>query len=391
MSLERFDHRAGEVLDGLTQAGTLKKLRYVTGPMGPTVSLEGEGECIVLCSNNYLGLANHPEVVEATRQGIDRYGAGTASVRFICGTFDAHRTLEEKIAKFSGTESALSYVSCWNANEAAISTAVGKQDVLLSDELNHASIIDACRLARPLRREVYKHRDLEDLRAKLEAAKDEAEITWVVTDGVFSMEGSVADMQAMVDLCREYEAVLVMDDSHGVGPLGRSGKGTAEHCGVWGEVDVVTGTLGKTLGGAAGGYVAASKRFNEILVQHSRTSLFSNALPVPVACGAAKAIDIMERDTTLVDRLHANTTRLRDGFGKLGFELQDSPSAIVPIMIGDEAEAIRMSERLLQLGVWVVAFGFPVVPRGEARLRVQVSAALEDSHLEQVLDAFSKL
>lgn len=378
-------------MDGLKQSGTLKKLRHVTGPMGPTVKLEGEGECIVLCSNNYLGLANHPEVVEATRRGLEQYGAGTASVRFICGTFDAHRELEERIARFSGTESALSYVSCWNANEAAISTAVGKQDVLLSDELNHASIIDACRLARPLRREVYRHRDLEDLRGKLEAAKNEAEITWVVTDGVFSMEGSVADMKAMVDLCREYEAVLVMDDSHGVGPLGRSGKGTAEHCGVWGEVDVVTGTLGKTLGGAAGGYVAASRRFTEILVQHSRPSLFSNALPVPVACGAAKAIEIMERDTSLVDRLHSNTTRLRDGLRGLGFEVQDSPSAILPIMIGDEAEAIRKSERLLELGVWVVAFGFPVVPRGEARLRVQVSAALTDAHLEHILDAFGKL
>ena len=290
--------------------------------------------------------------------------------------------------------------------------------MLLSDELNHASIIDACRLARPLRREVYKHRDLDELRKKLEAAKSEAEITWVVTDGVFSMEGSVADMKAMVELCNEYEAVLIMDDSHGVGPLGKSGKGTAEHCGVWGEIDVVTGTLGKALGGAAGGYVAASRRFTEILVQRSRTSLFSNALPVPVACGAAKAVEILERDTSLVDRLqagghsrpprdldrpvagrrerlvdrlHSNTDRLRKGLKALGYDVQDSPSAILPIMIGDEAEAIRKSERLLELGVWVVAFGFPVVPRGEARLRVQVSAALEDSHLEQILDAFSKL
>lgn len=391
MSIDRFEKRAGQVLEELETSGTLKKLRYVTGPMGPTVSLEGEGEFIVLCSNNYLGLANHPEVVEATRKGLEQYGAGTASVRFICGTFDAHRDLEERLAKFSGTQSALSYVSCWNANEAAISTAVGKQDVLLSDELNHASIIDACRLARPLRREVYKHRDLDELRKKLEAAKDEAEITWVVTDGVFSMEGSVADMRAMVDLCNEYEAVLIMDDSHGVGPLGKSGKGTAEHCGVWGEVDVVTGTLGKALGGAAGGYVASSKRFTEILVQRSRTSLFSNALPVPVACGAAKAVEILERDTTLVDRLHANTNHLRKGLKGLGYDVQDSPSAILPIMIGDEAEAIRKSERLLELGVWVVAFGFPVVPRSEARLRIQVSACLEDSHLEQILDAFSKL
>jgi glycine C-acetyltransferase len=391
MSTHPFEIRTRQDIESMKTAGTLKRLRHVTGPMGATVQLEGEGECVVLCSNNYLGLANHPEVVEATRRGLEQYGAGTASVRFICGTFDAHRELEAKLAKFSGTPAALSYVSCWNANEAAIATAVGPKDVILSDELNHASIIDACRLARPLKRTVYRHRDLEDLRGKMEEWSKEAEVIWVVTDGVFSMEGSVADMAALVQLCREFNAMLVMDDSHGVGPMGATGKGTAQHCGVWGEIDVVTGTLGKTLGGAAGGYVAASQAFIDLLVQRSRTSLFSNALPVPVACGAAAAVDLMERDTKLVDRLHANTRYLREGLRKLGFELQDSPSAIIPIMIGDEAEAIRKSERLLEMGVWVVAFGFPVVPRGEARLRVQVSAALEDNHLEKVLDAFSKL
>lgn len=391
MSHELFEQRTAQTLGELEQAGTLKRLRYVTGPMGPVVHLEDAGEVIVLCANNYLGLANHPEVVEASRQGLDKYGAGTASVRFICGTFDAHRHLEEKLAALSGTQSALSYVSCWNANEAAIATAVGPNDVLLSDELNHASIIDSCRLSRPLRRGVFKHRDLADLRSKLEEASKDAEIIWVVTDGVFSMEGSVADLKATLDLCREFNAMLVVDDSHGVGAVGETGKGTAEHCGVWGEIDVVTGTLGKALGGAAGGYVAASKRFIELLVQRSRTSLFSNALPVPVACGAAKAVDLLQRDTTLIDRLRSNTSRIRSGLTDLGFDVQDSPSAIMPIMIGDEAEAIRKSERLLELGVWVVAFGFPVVPKGEARLRIQVSAALEDEHIERILAAFAKL
>ncbi|MGD7651864.1 MAG: glycine C-acetyltransferase [Verrucomicrobiales bacterium] len=386
-----FEKRTGDILQGLRDTGTLKQLRYLTGPMGPVVNLEDSGEVIVLCANNYLGLANHPEVVAASRNALDKYGAGTASVRFICGTFDAHRELEQKLARFSGTEAALSYVSCWNANEAAISTAVGPNDVLLSDELNHASIIDACRLARPLRRGVYKHRDLADLRAKLEAATDEAEITWVVTDGVFSMEGSVADLAATLKLCREFNAMLIVDDSHGVGALGATGKGTAEHCGVWGEIDVITGTLGKALGGAAGGYVAASQNFIDLLVQRSRTSLFSNALPVPVAAGAAAAIDLIERDTTLIDRLRANTRRIRSGLLELGFEVQDSPSAILPIMIGDEAEAIRKSERLLELGVWAVAFGFPVVPKGEARLRLQVSAALGDDHIERILAAFKQL
>jgi glycine C-acetyltransferase len=391
MSNTQFEERTARTLRDIEEAGTRKQLRHVTGPMGATVRLEDAGEAIVLCSNNYLGLANHPEVVAASRAGLDRYGAGTASVRFICGTFDAHRTLEEKLAGFSGTEAALSYVSCWTANEAAIATAVGPKDVILSDELNHASIIDSCRLARPLRRGIYKHRDFDDLRAKLKVAATEAELTWVITDGVFSMEGSVADLKALLELCREFGAMLVVDDSHGAGALGKTGKGTAEFWGVWGEIDVVTGTLGKALGGAAGGYVAASKRFIELLIQRSRTSLFSNALPVPVACGASAAIDVLQRDTTLIDRLRSNTARIREGLTGLGFEVQESPSAIAPIMIGDEAEAIRKSERLLELGVWVVAFGFPVVPKGAARLRVQVSAALKDEHLDKILDAFGKL
>ena len=391
MSNRIFEDRTAHILEELDTSGTRKKLRYVTGPMGPVVRLEDEGEVIVLCSNNYLGLASHPEVVAASRKGLDQYGAGTASVRFICGTFDAHRVLEETLAEFSGTAAALSYVSCWNANEAAIATAVGPNDVVLSDELNHASIIDSCRLSRPLKRSIYRHRDFDDLRKQLEEASKDAELIWVITDGVFSMEGAVADLEPLVSLCREFGAMLVVDDSHGVGVLGETGKGTAEFCGVWGEIDVVTGTLGKALGGAAGGYVAASRNFVDLLVQRSRTSLFSNALPVPVACGATAAVNILQRDTVLIERLRGNTERLREGLKKLGFDVQDSPSAIMPIMIGDEAEAIRKSERLLELGVWVVAFGYPVVPKGEARLRVQVSAALTDDHLGQILEAFSKL
>jgi glycine C-acetyltransferase len=391
MNNQLFEKRAAATLQELRDSGTFKQLRHVTGPMGPVVQLEESGEAIVLCGNNYLGLANHPDVVAASRRALDHYGAGTASVRFICGTFDAHRELEQKLAKFSGTEAALSYVSCWNANEAAITTAVGPKDILLSDELNHASIIDSCRLSRPLRRGVFKHRDLDDLRAKLEEASKEAELVWVITDGVFSMEGSVADLAATQKLCREFNAMLVVDDSHGAGAIGATGKGTAEHCGVWGDIDVVTGTLGKALGGAAGGYVAASQNFIDLLIQRSRTSLFSNALPVPVACGAGAALDLIEKDTTLIDRLRSNCSKIRAGLTELGFQVQDSPSAIMPIMIGDEAEAIRKSERLLELGVWVVAFGVPVVPKGEARLRVQVSAALEDTHIARILDAFRQL
>ncbi len=384
------DRRTAELLQELRRAGTYKQLRHLAGPMGATVRLEDRGEVICLCSNNYLGLANHPEVVAAAREGLERYGEGTASVRFICGTFACHRAVEEALAVFSATEAALTYVSCWCANEALLATAVAPGDVILSDELNHASIIDGCRLAKPRERVVYRHRDLEDLECKLRAATD-AEARWVVTDGVFSMEGAVADLAGLVALCRRHDAKLVVDDSHGVGVLGATGRGTPEHAGVLAEVDIVTGTLGKALGGAAGGYVAGSRDLVDLLVQRSRPSLFSNALPPSVACGARAALDLLQRDTALVDRLRGNIAAVRAGLTRLGYACGDSPSAILPILIGDEAEAIRKSERLLELGVWVVAFGYPVVPKGKARLRVQVSAALTDEHIAKVIEAFAKL
>lgn len=390
MSSANFDKRTKELLKSLDEAGTYKHLRYIQSPMDATVSIDGVGEVIVLCSNNYLGLAHHPEVMEAAQAGLTKYGAGTASVRFICGSFECHRDIEKTIADFSGTEAALTYVSCWCANEALIGTVVGKQDVVLSDELNHASIIDGCRLSRPHERAVYKHNDMEDLEAKLKSYAD-AEARWVITDGVFSMEGAVPNLPKIVELCRNYDATLIVDDSHGVGVLGATGKGTAEHFGVHGKIDIVTGTLGKALGGAAGGYVAAGQHVIDILTQHSRPSLFSNALPPTVACSARKAIEIVQRDTSRVDKLRNNISLIRKGLAGLGFECAESPTAIIPIHIGDEAEAIRKSEKLLEMGVWVVAFGFPVVPKGKARLRVQVSAALEQEHIDRVLDAFSKL
>ena len=390
MGTNNFETRTAQTIKELTDNGTLKRLRYLTGPMDAVVNIEGLGETICLCSNNYLGLANHPEVVAAAHDGINRYGAGTASVRFICGTFDCHRDIEAEIADMSGTEAALSYVSCWNANQALIATVAGPDDVILSDELNHASIIDGCRLSKPRQRMVYKHNDMDDLEQKLKTCTD-ADTRWVITDGVFSMEGAVAYLPGLVELCDKYDARLVVDDSHGVGVLGRTGRGTMEHWGLVGKIDVITGTLGKALGGGAGGYVAGSRNLIELMVQRSRPSLFSNALPPTIACSARKAIQVMRRDTTLMDRLHSNIAAIRDGLGKLGFECQESPTAIIPIHIGDEADAIRKSERLLELGVWVVAFGFPVVPRGKARLRVQVSAALTDEHIEKILAAFAKL
>ncbi len=385
-----FEDRTSALLKTLRDAGTYKVTRHVQGAMGATVGVDDLGDVICLCSNNYVGLADHPEVIEAAHEGLRQYGAGTASVRFICGTLTCHRDLEQAIADFSGTEAALTYSSCWCANEALISTVVQKGDVILSDELNHASIIDGCRLSRPRNREVYAHGDAADLEAKLKANMD-ADARWLITDGVFSMEGAVGNLPVLIELCRRYDARLIVDDSHGVGVLGKNGRGTPEHFDVLGQVDIITGTLGKALGGAAGGYVAASQDVIDLLSQHSRPSLFSNALPASVACSSRKAIELLQRDTVLMDRLRSNIQRVRAGLVALGFECQESPTAIVPIMIGDEAEAIRKSERLLELGVWVVAFGFPVVPKGKARLRVQVSAALTDAHIDKVLDAFGQL
>lgn len=386
-----FNARAAAVLQNLTETRQLKRFHALAGPVGATAQVAGVGEVIVLCSNNYLGLANHPEVVAAGQAGLRTYGAGTASVRFICGTLVCHQELEQTIADFVGAPAALSYVSCWNANEALFQTLCGPDDAILSDELNHASIIDGIRLApKATQRLVYKHSDLDDLETKLKQSQDK-ECRWVVTDGVFSMEGDIAKLASIAELCERYEALLIVDDSHGIGALGATGRGTPEQAALLGQIDILTGTLGKALGGAAGGYVAASSQVVELLKQRSRPSLFSNAVPATVACSARKAIEIVQREPRRVEKLHTNVAALRQGLKQLGFQLHDSPTAIIPIMIGDEAEAIAKSNRLLELGVLVIGFGYPVVPRGQARLRVQVSAALDPSHLEQALAAFAKL
>ena len=391
MPNSQFDQRCSGIIDGLTESGQLKPFYDITSPMSPVVTIKDKGDVLVLCANNYLGLADHPEVIEAGIKGIEEYGAGTASVRFICGTLECHRELEAKIANFVGTESSLSYVSCWNANEALFPTLVGADDIILSDELNHASIIDGMRLmSKKVTKKVYKHSDLEQLETLLKESSS-FPTRWVVTDGVFSMEGDVAHLPQLVELCNKYDAMLVVDDSHGVGVLGSGGRGTHEHFDLVGQIDVITGTLGKALGGAAGGYVAASAKAIQVLEQHARPSLFSNALPATVAYSAAKAIDVIENDSGIVKRLHDNVASFRKGLADLGFDCTPSPTAIIPIMIGDEAEAIKKSARLFELGVMVIGFGFPVVPKGEARLRVQVSAALTDEHIQQAMDAFAQL
>jgi len=384
-----FDRRAAGIVDELRGAGQYKELRAISGPMGPVATIGGR-EVIVLCSNDYLGLANHPDVVAAGIEGLASHGAGTASVRFICGTLDVHDRLERAVAGLVGTPAALSFVSCWNANEALFPTVTAPGDTIVSDALNHASIIDAVRQTRGVDRKIYAHNDMAELEAAL-ASADPGGLRWVVTDGVFSMEGDLAPLPEIVRLCRAHDAVVVVDDSHGIGVLGAAGRGTPEHFGILGEVDVVTGTLGKALGGAAGGFVAASERLIELLVQRARPSLFSNALPATVACSATRAIEILLAEPERVGRLRRNATRLRTGLRGLGFECHDTESAIIPIVLGDAHKVETASARLFELGVLVVGFSYPVVPEGSARLRVQASAALEERHLDAVLEAFAKL
>lgn len=386
----RLREQLGSELEALRSAGTYKRFNTLASAQGPVVTMEGRGEVIILSSNNYLGLAGHPEVVQAGIDGLQRYGAGTGSVRFICGTFRPHLDLERALAELSGTEAALTYVSCWNANEAVIPTLTDPSTVILSDELNHASIVDAVRLSKPARKVVYPHSDMAALRDALAACPADAR-KLVITDGVFSMEGDLARLPDIVELARRHDAVVVVDDSHGVGVMGETGRGTPEHYGVHGEIDVITGTLGKALGGAAGGYVAASAEVCDLLAQRSRPQLFSNALPPTVACSALRAVELLGSAPQLLARLRENTRVFRELLAEAGFAPLPGEAAIVPIIVGETAAAIALSERLLDEGVFVTGFGFPVVPEGTARVRVQMSAALEREHLERAIEAFRRV
>ncbi|HEX8408296.1 MAG TPA: glycine C-acetyltransferase [Thermoanaerobaculia bacterium] len=372
-------------LTAMTSGGTLKTELALKGPQGPVVDVEGFGEVIMLTSNNYLGLANHPAIAEAAAKAEHDYGYGLASVRFICGTQTIHRTLEERIAEFFGTEDTILYGSCWNANEGLFQTVTTEQDAIISDELNHASIIDGVRLAKA-RKERYKNRDLGDLRRALEATKD-ARNKLVMTDGVFSMEGSLAPLPEMIDMTREYGAFLVVDESHGTGVLGKTGRGTGEELGVFGKIDAYTSTLGKALGGSHGGFTTGPKVLVEYLRQKSRPYLFSNTLPPAVVMGSIAALDLVQNDTSYVERLHDNTRYFRSQLTARGVTVREGIHPIVPIIIGDTAKAISMSQELLRRGVYVSGFGFPVVPQGQARLRCQISAAHTREHLDRAIAA----
>jgi glycine C-acetyltransferase len=387
---QAFEEKLRGDLEALKKAGTYKHLKHLTTPMAPEVHMEEAGDVIVLSSNNYLGLADNPEVIAAGHRGLERYGAGTASVRFICGTFDIHRRLEEKIAAFLGTEASLSYVACWNANTGLFATICDAGSAIVSDELNHASIIDGVRLASKARRERYKHSNMAELEEKLKAVAGCFPIV-VVTDGVFSMEGDLAKLPEIVDLAKRYGAIVVVDDSHGTGVMGATGRGTIEHYGLTGQIDIITGTLGKALGGAAGGFVAGTSALVDTLIQRSRPQLFSNALPATVACSSLAAIEHLEAHPELVGELREKTAYFRDGLKRIGYKPLESESAIVPIIVGETAFAIALSDKLLKSGVFVTGFGFPVVPEGTARIRVQISAALTKDEMDRALAAFERV
>ncbi len=387
---KNFDSELKAAIEKLKQERVYKRLNYLASPQGPRVQMEGRGEVVILSSNNYLGLCNDPAVVALGMEGLKKFGAGTGSVRFICGTFTIHRDLEQAIADLVGTEASLSYVSAWNANEGLTATIVEQNDFVVSDALNHASIIDSIRLAKAITKcttAVYQHSDLDDLKSKLESAKSaRRRIIW--TDGVFSMEGSMAKLPEILQLAEDYDAIVAVDDSHATGVLGANGRGTAEHFGVLGAVDIITSTLGKALGGAAGGFVAGSASLCDMLTQRSRPQLFSNALPPTVAASALGAIRQLEHHPELVKKLHDNTRYFRGEIAEAGFKPLPGETPIVPIIVGETATAIKMSDMLLDEGVFVTGFGFPVVPQGQARVRCQLSAAHSRDDLDQAISAF---
>lgn len=367
-----------------------KRLNFIDSPQSARVTMEGRGEVIILSSNNYLGLSDEQSVIDAGIEGLRRFGAGTGSVRFICGTFTIHRELEAALARFVGTPASMSYVSAWNANEGLTATIVQEGDFIVSDALNHASIIDSMRLAKAITKcstAVYKHADMDDLRARLSEHRGaKRKLIW--TDGIFSMEGAIAKLPDILEIAREHNAIVAVDDSHASGVLGQTGRGTAEHFGVLGDVDIITSTLGKALGGAAGGFVAGAEELCHMLTQRSRPQLFSNALPPTVAASALAAVKFIERHPERVTKLRDNTTYFRERIVEAGFKPLTGETPIVPIIVGETAAAIQMSDLLLAEGVFVTGFGFPVVPQGQARVRCQISAAHSNADLDEAIAAF---
>jgi glycine C-acetyltransferase len=386
--LGAFQQHLEKLLADIRAAGLYKTERVITTPQDARIRVAAGAEVLNMCANNYLGLAEHPEVLRAAHEGLDQWGYGLASVRFICGTQQIHKQLEQKLTEFLGTEDTILYTSCFDANGGLFETLLGAEDAVISDELNHASIIDGVRLCKAQRFR-YKNSDMTDLEAQLKQAQS-ARFRLVATDGVFSMDGYIANLPAICDLAEKYRALVMIDDSHAVGFMGKRGRGTHEHHGVMERIDLITGTLGKALGGASGGYTSGRKEIIEYLRQRSRPYLFSNTLAPSIVAASIKAIDLLSASTELRDRLEANTRLFRQGMTKAGFNILPGDHPIVPIMFGEAALAVRFAEQMLEKGIYVIAFSYPVVPHGKARIRTQISAAHSRDDLAWALERFAE-
>lgn len=382
-----FQEHLRKTINDIREAGLYKNERVIEGPQEARIKV-GSREVLNMCANNYLGLSDHPAIVQAARRSLDEWGYGLSSVRFICGTQAIHKELERKISEFLGTEDTILYTSCFDANGGLFETLLGEEDAVISDELNHASIIDGIRLCKAHRFR-YKNSDMADLEAKLEEAKN-ARFRMIATDGVFSMDGYIAKLGEICDLAEKYDALVMVDDSHAVGFMGERGRGTHEHCGVMDRVDIITGTLGKALGGASGGYTSGKKEIIELLRQRSRPYLFSNSVAPPIVAASIVAINMLAASTELRDKLLENTRYFREKIAGIGLEVLPGEHPIVPIMFGEASPAVRVAEKLLEKGVYVIAFSYPVVPKGKARIRTQVSAAHSKEDLDFAAESFNE-
>ena len=378
-----------EEINEIKAAGLYKKERVIITPQGAEIRTSETGEVLNFCANNYLGLSSHPEVIAAAKKAIDEHGFGLSSVRFICGTQDIHKELEQKTAEFLGMEDAILYAAAFDANGGLFEPLLGKEDALISDELNHASIIDGIRLCKAARFR-FRHNDMNDLEEKLKEAAG-ARRRMIVTDGVFSMDGTIAQLDRICDLAEKYDALVMVDDCHSTGFMGKTGRGTHEHCGVMGRVDIITGTYGKALGGASGGFTAAKKEIVDVLRQRSRPYLFSNTLAPAIVGASIRVLDLLSASTELRDKLERNTRFFRKEMTEAGFEILPGEHPIVPIMLYDAPLSQQFANRLLEEGIYVIGFFYPVVPKGKARIRVQLSAAHEQEHLEKAIAAFTKV
>ena len=374
-------------LDEIREAGLYKSERVIESPQDARIDVGGR-EVLNMCANNYLGLSDHPAIVEAARNSLDEWGYGLSSVRFICGTQAIHKQLEKKISEFLGTEDTILYTSCFDANGGLFETLLSDEDAVISDELNHASIIDGVRLCKAERFR-YKNSDMADLEAKLQEASS-TRYKMIATDGVFSMDGYIAKLPEICDLAEKYDAMVMVDDSHAVGFMGKHGKGTPEHYGVMDRIDVITGTLGKALGGASGGYTSGKKEMIDLLRQRSRPYLFSNSVAPPIVAASIKAIDLLSGSTELRDKLQENTRYFREKIASIGLDVLPGEHPIVPVMFGEATPAVKMAEKLLEKGVYVIPFSFPVVPKGKARIRTQVSAAHSKEDLDFAVEKFAE-